>query len=265
MVNVAPYTIDPDDPRAPSPEVWQGMTPEEQRWVVDRLPSEVPWELNPPDGDHHYESKEEPRQTLRRYFRKIGRQVYLSCDLNVYYPKEARFAPDLLAVLGVEDRKRMKWVVADEGKGLDFVLEVHVAGDREKDFDLNVARYARLGIPEYFIFEPLTALLRGYALPDPEARTYQLLVPQHGRWPSRILDLELAVEGERLRFYYADAPLPATEELVHRLQTTVDEMIIKRQTEQLEAERLIKQERERAERKIAELQAELERLRRGES
>jgi hypothetical protein len=40
-------------------------------------------------------------------------------------------------------------VVSAEGKGLDWVLEVHVGGDRKKDAERNVARYARLGIPEY--------------------------------------------------------------------------------------------------------------------
>ncbi len=266
MVHTAPYIIDPDDPRAPPLDVWERMTPEERAWVVDRLPSEVPYELNPPDGDHHYEAAEEPRSTLKRYFRKLGRKVYVSCDLNVYYPDEPRFAPDLFAVVGAEDRKRMKWVVVDEGQGLDFVLEVHVGGDWAKDFEINVKRYARLGIPEYFIFEPLAALLRGYALPQPGARTYSAIVPQGGRWPSKVLDLELAVESDRLRFFHGDAPLPETEELVGRLQATVDELVIKRQAEQTAAEKLERQlekERERAEKaenELAELRAEFERL-----
>ena len=43
-------------------------------------------------------------------------------------------------------------MVSHEGEGLDFVLEVRVSGDRTKDFETNVKRYARLGIPEYFAF-----------------------------------------------------------------------------------------------------------------
>ena len=43
------------------------------------------------------------------------------------YPGEPVFTPDVLAVLGVtepEDDPRLAWVVADEGKGLDLVIEV---------------------------------------------------------------------------------------------------------------------------------------------
>lgn len=47
----------------------------------------------------------------------------------------------------------MARVVADEGKGLDWVLEVVCHGDRRKDLVENVKRYAALGIPEYFIYD----------------------------------------------------------------------------------------------------------------
>src|SRR5262245_36984624 len=46
-------------------------------------------------------------------------------------------------------RASLAWVVAEEGKGLDFVLEVLHKGDRNKDLVENVERYAQLGIPEY--------------------------------------------------------------------------------------------------------------------
>ena len=55
-------------------------------------------------------------------------------------------APDLLAVRDVETHPRQKWVVSHEGKGLEWVMEVHVGGDRKKDAEYNVERYARLGI-----------------------------------------------------------------------------------------------------------------------
>ena len=40
----------------------------------------------------------------------------------------------------------MKWVVSGEGKDLDFILEVHVAGHARKDLERNVERYAWLGV-----------------------------------------------------------------------------------------------------------------------
>ncbi len=42
----------------------------------------------------------------------------------------------------------------------------------------NVERYARLGIPEYFVYDRKRQDLRGYRLPSPEARRYQRIVPQ---------------------------------------------------------------------------------------
>jgi hypothetical protein len=263
MITSSTYVIDRDDPRAPPMEVWERLTPEEQEWVVGQLPTEVPWVLNPPDGDDHYEGKDEPLHTLRRHFRTMKRKVYLTCDIAVYYPGEAMFSPDLLAVLDAEDRRRSSWVVAKEKRGLDFVLEVHVLGDRYKDFRYNVERYARLGIPEYFIYEPLRSLLRGFRLPEAGATVYESIVPQQGRWPSRILDLDLSVQGDRLRFFVGQAPLPENEELVERLQQMVDEQVHKRQEEERRAEEAEEKLRN-AEEKIAELQEEIERLKRQE-
>lgn len=111
------------------------------------------------------------------------------------------FCPDVLAVRDVESYPRDKWVVSAEGKGLELILEVHVLGDRAKDFETNVKRYARLGVPEYFAFDRNRMRLAGWRLPDPEARSYVPIVPQAGRFASAILGLELALEQDRIRFY----------------------------------------------------------------
>ena len=84
------------------------------------------------------------------------------------YPGERGFSPDILAVLGVEEPdedERLSWVVADEGKGLDFVLEVLHRGDRDKDLVENVERYAQLGIPEYFVYDRARQQIHGFRLP----------------------------------------------------------------------------------------------------
>jgi hypothetical protein len=61
---------------------------------------------------------------LDGFFRRTGRKIYLSSELAIFYPGERRFAPDLLAVADVDPHERSSWVVAAEGKGLDFVLEI---------------------------------------------------------------------------------------------------------------------------------------------
>jgi Uma2 family endonuclease len=285
-----PYVIDPADPRAPSWEVWESLTPEQRRSVVDQLPAEVPFELFLPEGDPHRKAKSGAVSALDRFFRQIGRKVYVSSELAVYYPKEPRFAPDVLAVCDVEPTDRMKWVVADEGRGLDFVLEVHVAGDFAKDKNLNVSRYARLGIPEYFLFDGARAMLWGYRLPTPEARSYQPILAQTGKYHSQVLGLDLAIRQGRLRFYIGGAPLPEELELVDELQTLTDELVKRREAEQQQREAAEKRldeerrqreaaekqreaaekrldeerlQREALERRLAELEAELARLRRG--
>jgi hypothetical protein len=135
---------------------------------------------------------------------------------------------------------RDKWVVSAEGKGLDWVLEVHVGRDRKK-------------VP-------------------PNQRVYE----------SRVLGVEVGAAQDRLRFYAGTAMLLESEERIQRLQEMCDDAQLRREQEaQLreeetrrreEAERLreeaarLREEetrrREEAEREVAQLRAELERLKR---
>ena len=248
---------DPTDPRAPSRDVWDALTPAERARVVAALPAEVPMDLHPPEGDLHRAPKDKARDALDDFFKTIGRRVYVTSEIATYYPGEARFCPDVLAVLDVETHPRSKWVVADEGKGLDFVIEVHVAGDRAKDFERNVVRYARLGIPEYFAFDRGASRLVGYRLPE-GATTYERIVPQAGRFHSNVLGLDLLVENGLLRFFHGTAPLLFAEELVARLNATVAEVLESRDAATARAD----DEARRAdvlEARVRELEAELAR------
>jgi Uma2 family endonuclease len=142
-------------PMAPSAEEWAALSPAEREAVVAALPGEVTAaELSMSEGERHFRPKIRALEALRGYFTRQRRRVYLAAELPTYYPNEPRFAPDLFVVFDADDTVRDKWIVSAEGnKGLDWVLEVHVGGDRKKDAELNVARYARLGIPEYFLYD----------------------------------------------------------------------------------------------------------------
>ncbi len=280
MVRRDAYQVDPADPRAPELEEWERLSPAERERVVAQLPSEV--DLGPPEGDLHRIPKQRGLEALDAFFRRAGRRVYLSSELPVYYPGERMFAPDLIAVRDVEPHERMRWVVAQEGKGLDFALEVTVEGSRKKDLEENVLRFAQLGIPEYFVFDRRNRRLHGFRAED-GSRVYKAIVPQQGRWYSEVLALELGVEGERFRFYAGSAVLPEAAELVERANHLVDELhqrlndieerllveqslriVAEEQKAQAEEERAqVEQQREHAERRVRELEAELERLRRG--
>ena len=135
-------------------------------------------------------------------------------------------------------------------------------------------RYASLGIPEYFVFVIPGKRLLGYRLEPREARTYQPILPQAGRWRSEMLDLELAMEGKRVRFYRGNAELKLTSELARILAENVDllqasatsereareaaEASAEAERQRAEAER---QRAEAAEAEVGRLRAELERLR----
>jgi Uma2 family endonuclease len=168
-------------PMAPSAKEWEALSPAERVAVVAALPGEVTdAEVSPSEGDLHFRAKTGALGALRGYFARQRRQIYLAAELPIYYPGEPRFAPDLLAVFDRDDVPRSKWVVSAEGKGLDWVLEVHVGGDRKKDAERNVARYARLGIPEYFLYDRARNRLAAYRLASPEATSYTAILPNQG-------------------------------------------------------------------------------------
>lgn len=234
-------------PQAPTVEEWERLSEEERARVVESLPASMTdAEMSPPEGDLHYDAKNDARETLREWFRRRGQQVYVAAELTTYCPGEPRFAPDVLVVFDVPVYDRMKWVVSAEGKGLDWVLEVHVGGDRKKDAELNVARYARVGIPEYFIYDRARQHLFGYRL-APGTSSYVRIVPQAGRHPSEVLGLELSLQQGRLCFWHANAELLTPRDLAARLE----DMVAK-----LESERDAEAERARAEAERAHAEAE---------
>ena len=233
-------------PVAPSVEAWRAMSPEDRERLLiqinDIFSDSV---LRMSEGRPHKKAKSEAVDTLSLHFRTIGRVVYLAEEMSVVYPGHKPFAPDILAVVGVpepEDDPRMAWVVADEGRGLDLVIEVLHRGDRDKDLVENVERYAILGIPEYFVYDRANQVVRGYRFPAPGAARYQRIVPQHGRHASSVLGLDLIVQGNKLRFMYGTSELYGSASLIERLEGMVESISTKAdeattRAEQAEAER----------------------------
>jgi Uma2 family endonuclease len=226
-VATSEYVFDAGDPRAPTEAQWAALSPAERQRVIDQLPSEIPRQTAP-EGDGHRIPKERATQALGEFFRRQGRRVYLSAELPVYYPGERWFAPDLMAVLDVEPGERERWVVSNEGKGLDLALEITLSGSRRKDLLDNTERYARLGIPEYFILDLHSRRIIGHRL-EPGSRSYTAIAPQAGRWASQVLGLDLVLEGGRIRFYAGTAPLLESDELIGRLSTMVDSLVAEKE------------------------------------
>lgn len=175
----------------------------------------------------HSRAKRRAMDRLRKHFSVIGRIIFLAEELTVFYPGERPFTPDILAVRDVpevDDDERGGWVVADEGRGIDLAIEILWGGDRNKDLVDNVERYARLGIPEYFIYDRKEQNLLGYRLPSPTARRYQRIIPQGGRHASTVLGLELALVHNKLEFFYGMSEIFGSEDLIARLEAMMSNL-----------------------------------------
>lgn len=258
---------DLDTPVAPDAETWRRMSPAERdAFLESSLAALQRQQEAMAEGSPHIRSKIGIREVLGDFFARIGRKIYLGTDLPVHYPGEPVFAPDFLAVCDVEDPghedTRMAWVVAEEGRGLDLVIEVLHQGDRRKDLYDNVQFYARLGIQEYFVYDRLRQRLHGYRLPFAEADRYQPIPARGAALSSEVLRLELAIVDERLRFLQPGGSLvPETRELLARANAVLDQIERKVETEaaRAEAEALARAE---AERRVAELEARVAELER---
>ena len=145
---------------------------------------------------------------LRVYF--AGRSdVYVSGDLLIYYEEgnpRVSVAPDVFVVFGVEDRMRMSYKVWEEGKGPDFVLEVASPGTWREDVGPKREVYARLGVGEYWLYDPmgehLSPVLQGYRLVGDGYERQPLLESLDGRLGlhSEGLGLDLWAKGGKMRF-----------------------------------------------------------------
>lgn len=237
------YVVDPDDPRAPPRDIWEQLSLAEQKRVLEALPAQVPGRLRSMEGDPLREARTDAIDTLGTFFRRVGRRVYLSSELAVYYPGRPCVVPDVFAVVDADPLPRMKWVVDKERRGLDLVLEIHVLGDASEQHEANLARYAELGIPEYFLFDRGRLGLRGFRLPEPGGE-YEPIQPRGGRFASLVLGLDLTVHSGKLRFFHGTAPLLHTDEVVTQLESRVDELV----HEKAEAERTAEETRRYAER-----------------
>jgi Uma2 family endonuclease len=141
-------------------------------------------------------------QALRDHF-LADPQVYVAGNLLLYLEKGTRssVAPDVFVVQGVANRKRKKYLLWEEGQAPCFVLEVTSQSTKSEDLAEKRARYAALGVEEYFLFDPLGEYLRprfqGLRLRDGEYQPIPISVD--GSLTSRKLGVVFFPEGDSLR------------------------------------------------------------------
>ncbi len=202
------------------------------------------------ETDLHRTEMSDLINSLQNRFRDAA-DVYVSGNLFLYYEKgnpKAVICPDVFVVHGVPDRQRPIYKLWEEGRGPSMVIEVTSASTRREDLGIKKDRYERLGVEEYFLFDPLgdhlEPRLQGFRL---QRGKYQPMKPAaDGSLASDSTRLALRLEGERLRLVDM-----ATGALLRR----PDESEAKAVAE--EAARL------RLEEENTRLRHELERLRKG--
>jgi len=200
--------------------------------------------------------------TLRTHFQERA-DVYVAGNMFIYYEEgnpEAVVAPDVFVVLGTTKRDRASYMLWEEPKGPDFVLEITSRSTRTKDQGPKRGTYAFLGVREYFQYDPthdyLVPALQGARL---VAGSYQALLPTtlpdgtlvlH----SEVLGFDVRLEEGTLRFY---DPVTGQKLLSH---AEIEQALRAVEQARREAEERAGREeaaRQAAEARIAELEARL--------
>ncbi|KYF81736.1 hypothetical protein BE11_12255 [Sorangium cellulosum] len=97
--------------------------------------------------------------------------VYVSGNMAIYFSelqaKKNDFrGPDVFVVLDTVRRERKSWVVwQEDGRTPDVVIELLSESTEKVDRTDKMRIYAKLlRVPEYYLFDPFTAVLEAYAL-----------------------------------------------------------------------------------------------------
>ena len=225
----------------------------------------------------HGESMMYVTYALRRYFPKRGRDdVYVGSNNFLYYERgnpRAVVAPDVYVVSGAPVGLRDTYMLWNEPKGPDFVLEVTSKSTRRDDERRKRDVYAALGVKEYFLYDPraeyLAPPLQGFRLRDGEYRLLPAVTALSNRGvsvASEVLGLELRDDRDarmvRLRDLDTGEDLPTYEEAERAREEEASARQQESEARQQEAEgrRREAAARRAAEARVMELEARLRAL-----
>jgi Uma2 family endonuclease len=186
------------------------------------------------ETDVHYRQMTDLRFALEAHFRDVP-DVYVGANIFLYYEEgdpHQVVAPDVFIVRGVSKGDRRTYKLWEAGKAPDVVFELTSDSTRKIDLGPKKGIYEVLGVQEYFLFDPLEEYLepplQGYRL---EERGYCWMEGEP--LTSEVLGLELRVEKGRLRLYERETgqrlPTPAevaeaSRQAEARIQALEDEL-----------------------------------------
>ncbi|MYF48981.1 MAG: Uma2 family endonuclease [Gammaproteobacteria bacterium] len=158
----------------------------------------------------HVDAAIDVRTILVALHAERGEDACVGCNNFVYYeegnPRKV-VTPDVFVAYGVpQDTDRRVFKIWEEGVTPDWVLEVTSKSTWREDEDAKRRLYERLGVTEYWQFDPtgdyLDPILKGRALADGRYRELELERRDGGLCRfSEVLGLDLRLEGGRLRFF----------------------------------------------------------------
>jgi Uma2 family endonuclease len=140
---------------------------------------------------------------LEQHFQDMP-DAFVAAHLPLYYEQgdpEAVVTPDLFVVEQVEQKERRKYLLWEEEVAPSCVLELTSRNRGKKDLGVKKELYERLGVGEYFLFDPyrefLTPPLQGFRLTD--GRYRPIRHEPDGSLVSLTLGVVLTAAGKHLR------------------------------------------------------------------
>ena len=121
------------------------------------------------------------REALRTHFRE-REDVYVAANLFIYHregDKQVRVAPDVFVVVGASSHERSSYLLWQEPKAPDWVLEITSRTTRAEDQGRKRELYRRLGVAEYWQYDPTGDYLR------PALQGLELVAGEYEEMPGR--------------------------------------------------------------------------------
>jgi len=170
---------------------------------------------------------------LSHFFRNDP-NVYVSGNLFIYYDKKnpmKNIAPDVFVVRGAPKGDRRVYYLWEEGVAPQVVIEISSQHTFKEDVFKKFHTYEKLGVREYFIFDPTSDYIKdspliGFRLED---REYVEMELKDDRLHSDELGLDLIIAGTALRLF---------DPLTGKFLLTPDEEAEARMRAEAEVERL---------------------------
>ena len=174
-------------------------------------------------------------EALATHFRTRS-DVYVSGDLFLYHEENnnrARVAPDVFVVFGVPAHRRRTYLLWQEGKAPDFVMEVASPSTWQADQGSKRDTYAKIGVPEYWLYDPIGGYhaprLQGFRLVEGRYEPIPVTERTGGVLTgySEALTLELRLyPDDRFRFYdpASGRDLPSLDEAAQAQEEAEDRL-----------------------------------------